>query len=167
MQSDIFAVDMKQLPPRAVPLVRSPFHEANPAFSPDGKWLAFTSNESGRFEVYLQRLEQGETLRVAGERLLVSKRGAVCLRWRRDGKEIFVLAGDGSVYGSRVDLTGAKPVFQSQERLFAIGADAIAAVHTLTGFDVSLDGTRFLIPSTIDAQPTPLTVRTNWESALR
>ncbi len=60
---------------KLIPLLSTPFHEANAAFSLDGKWLAFTSNESGRAEVYLQAFHAGEAPRVAGERYRVSRAG--------------------------------------------------------------------------------------------
>ena len=76
---------------KPVPLLTTRFHEANPAFSPDGKWLAFTSDESGRAEVYLQAFRSGDAPSLTGERYLVSSAGAQALRWRRDGKEMFYL----------------------------------------------------------------------------
>jgi Tol biopolymer transport system component len=52
---------------KLVPLLNTRFHEANPAFSPDGKWLAFTSNESGRPEVYIQAFHTTESPSVVGD----------------------------------------------------------------------------------------------------
>src|SRR5207247_132473 len=84
-QSDIWVVDLAR-GRKPVPLVNTRFHEANPAFSPDGKWLAFTSNESGRPEVYIQRFQAKEAPSVVGGRYLVSRAGALALRWRRNGR---------------------------------------------------------------------------------
>ena len=77
---------------KVMPLLSTRFHESNAAFSPDGKWLTFTSNESGRAEVYVQASESTGTPRVTGERHLVTRSGAQALRWRRDGKELFYLS---------------------------------------------------------------------------
>ena len=93
---------------KPVPLLNTRFHEANPAFSPDGKWLAFTSDESGRPEVYIQAFQTAEPPSVVGERYLVSKDGAQALRWRRDGRELFYLGLDGRVQAVPVKLS-AKP----------------------------------------------------------
>ncbi len=62
------------------PLLNTLFPEANPAFSPDGKWLAFTSNESGRAELYLQAFRSGDAPGVVGERHLISSAGAQAVR---------------------------------------------------------------------------------------
>src|SRR3954452_18778969 len=88
----------------AIRLLNTRFHEANPAFSPDGKWLAFTSDESGRPELYLQAFHSGESPGVRGERYLISRTGANAVRWRRDGKELFYLGFDGRVQAVRVSL---------------------------------------------------------------
>ena len=90
---------------KPVPLLNTRFHEANPAFSPDGKWLAFTSNESGRPELYVQAFRSGDTPGVVGERHLVSREGALAVRWRRDGKELFYLGFDGRVQAVTVRLS--------------------------------------------------------------
>ncbi|MBY0506560.1 MAG: winged helix-turn-helix domain-containing protein [Bryobacteraceae bacterium] len=163
-QSDIFAVDLKR-GPKLVPLIKTPFHEANGAFSPDGRWIAFTSNESGRTEIYVQAVETGDSLRVVGKRHLLSNKGAQCLRWRADGRELFYLAFDGKVYAVPVRLgpaveTGA-PI-----ALFSISTEARAAIHSMLGFDVSADGSRFLVP-TVSAKDGPaIVVVQDWERLL-
>src|SRR6266852_7100485 len=104
--------------------------------------MAFTSDESGRTEVYVQAFEAGKTPRLVGERHLVSKQGAICLRWRRDGKELFYLAWDGQVYAVPISLSPQLKVGEAAP-LFTIGAEARAALHSSVGFDVSADGQRF------------------------
>jgi Tol biopolymer transport system component len=141
------------------------FHEANAAFSPDGKWLSFTSNESGRPEVYVQAFESTGTPRVTGERHLVTRSGAQALRWRRDGKELFYLAFDGRVYAVPAKLS-AKPEFGPATPLFTISTEARAAIHSALGFDVSPDGQRFLIPAVTSQDGPSLVVMQNWEAAL-
>ena len=79
-QSDVWLVDLAR-GRRSVPLLNTRFHESTPVFSPDGRWLAFTSNESGRPEVYVQAFRSGDDPGVFGERHLVSHSGAVALRW--------------------------------------------------------------------------------------
>lgn len=163
-QGDVWAVDLHR-ERRLVPLVRTPFHEANGVFSPDGKWLAFTSNESGRTEVYLQRLETSDSLRVTGERHLVSRHGAQCLRWRPDGKELYYLGSDGRVYAVPLRL-GPVVALGPPSALFTISTEARAAVHAVLGFDVSADGSRFVIPVVSSLEKPSLVVMQNWESAL-
>ena len=80
--SDVFAIDMAR-GRKVIPILRTQFFENGAVFSPDGKWIAFLSDESGEAEIYVQALEHGEdSLRVTGERFLISHEGAQCLRWR-------------------------------------------------------------------------------------
>ena len=165
-QGDIWFADLDQ-GGRLSPLIKTQFHEGSASASPDGRWVAFMSLESGRPEVYLQRLEIGDTLKVTGLRHLVSRQGAVCLRWRRDGKELFYLAGDGHVYAVPIDLAAAKPTIGAAQPLFTIGADAIAAIHSLIGFDVAVDGQSFVVPSVSSPEASTLVAVQNWEELLK
>ena len=74
----------------AKPLVRTPFHEIQSALSPDGRWLAYASDESGAFEVYVQAFPDGQATR------LVSRGGGAEPRWRADGRELFYVSADGA-----------------------------------------------------------------------
>lgn len=166
MKGDVWLIDMARNR-QVVRLIHTPFHEANPAFSPDGRWLAFTSNESGRTEVYMQAFEAGESPRLIGERHLVSHQGAVSLRWRPDGKELFYLAWDGRVYAVPITLSPTLKIAEAAP-LFTIGTEARAAIHALEGFDVSRDGERFLVPIVRSSEKTEIVVIQNWEAeALR
>jgi eukaryotic-like serine/threonine-protein kinase len=161
-QGDVWVFDLAR-GRKPVPVLNTPFHEANPAFSPDGKWLAFTSNESGRPEVYVQAFRSGEAPGVTGERYLVSSAGALAVRWRRDGRELFYLGFDGRVQAVPVRFSG-KPDFGPTTALFTIGTEARAAIHSVLGFDVSADGSRFVI---VKASESPsLVVIQNWQALL-
>jgi hypothetical protein len=74
--------------PAAVPLLRTPFNERAIALTPDGRWLAYVSNETGTDEVYLRRPQQGSP------RWRVSSGGGAAPRWARAGRELFFWAGD-------------------------------------------------------------------------
>ena len=163
-QSDVLVIDLAH-GRQVIPLLSTRFHEANAAFSPDGKWLTFTSNESGRPEVYVQAFESTGTPRVTGERHLVTRSGAQALRWRRDGKELFYLSFDGRVHAVPTKL-GPKPEFGPATPLFTISTEARAAIHSVLGFDVSPDGKRFLIPAVSSQEGPSLVVMQNWEAAL-
>ena len=96
--SGVFAIDMARNR-KVIPLLSTPFYEYNSVFSRDGKWLAFLSNESGQAEIYMQALDRGnDSLRVIGEGFLISSQGAQCLRWRKDGTELYYLGSEGRVY---------------------------------------------------------------------
>jgi DNA-binding winged helix-turn-helix (wHTH) protein/Tol biopolymer transport system component len=162
MRGDIWLIDMDR-GRKMVHLIDTPFHEAEPAFSPDVRYLTFTSNESGRSEVYIQAFEAGESPHMVGERHVVSRQGAISLRWRRDGKELFYLAQDGRVYGVPITLAPkleiGKPV-----PLFTISLEARAAIHSIQGFDVSTDGQQFLIPTITSSEKSEIVVIQNWEA---
>jgi len=162
--SDVFAIDMARNR-KVIPLLSSPFYEYNAVFSPDGKWLAFLSTESGQAEIYMQALDRGnDSLRVTGERFLISRQGAQCLRWRRNGKELFYLGSDGRVYAVPLAF-GADRVRAGQpEPLFIIDAEARAAIHSVVSFDVSADGSRFVVPSMTPGESSALIVLQDWES---
>jgi len=164
MQSDVWMVDLAR-GRKLVPVLNTRFQEANPAFSPDGKWLAFTSNESGRPEVYIQAFQAKEAPSVVGKRYLVSRDGALALRWRRDGRELFYLGFDGRVQAVPVKLS-PKPEFGSAMPLFTISTEARAAIHSIVGFDVSADGQRFVIPVVTSAEGPSIVVVQNWEALL-
>ncbi|HEY1215779.1 MAG TPA: hypothetical protein VGE93_19275, partial [Bryobacteraceae bacterium] len=161
-QGDVWLLDLAH-GGRRVPLLNTRFHEANPVFSPDGKWLAFTSNESGRPELYLQAFLSGDAPCLIGERHLISRAGAQAVRWRRDGKELFYLDFEGHVQAVSVRLAPT-PKFGPATPLFTISTEARAAIHSVLGFDVSRDGQQFVI---VRSRETPsLVVTQNWEVLL-
>src|SRR5262249_6998124 len=78
------------------PVVRTEASEGVGTLSPDGRWLAYVSDESGRNEVYVQSFPRG------GGKRLVSTGGGSSPRWRRDGRELFYYAGDGKLMAAPV-----------------------------------------------------------------
>ena len=171
--SDVSAIDMARNR-KVIPLLSAPFYQYNAVFSPDGKWLAFLSNESGHAEVYMQALDHGnDALRVTGERFLISRQvvsasyragGAQCLRWRKNGKELFYLGSDGRVYAVPLAFGAGRVRAGRPEPLFTIDAEARAAIHSVVSFDVSADGSRFVIPSMTPGESSALVVLQDWES---
>jgi len=165
--ADVFAIDMARNR-KVIPLLSTPFSEYGAVFSPDNKWLAFLSNESGQAEVYIQALDRGgDSLRVTGERFLVSRQGAQCLRWRKNGKELFYLGADGRVYAVALAFGGDGVHAGQPAPLFTIDTEARAAIHSVVAFDVSPDGNRFVIPSMTPGERSALVVLQDWESLVR
>jgi Tol biopolymer transport system component len=80
------------------PVVQTPFNERDAQFSPDGKWIAYQSNESGRFEIYIQPFPGS-----AGKEL-ISTSGGGQPRWRRDGKELFYVGLDGQLMAVSIQM---------------------------------------------------------------
>ena len=124
-------------------------------FSPDGHWLAFDSDESGRSEVYVQAFPG------PGGKWQVSAAGGVIPRWRGDGKELFYLSLDNKIMAVPIETAPA----------FHAGAPApLFAVHPGGGtvYDVSTDGKRFLVNSLpADQGSPPLSLLVNWTSLLK
>ena len=87
------------------PFVQTAFHERDGQFSPDGKWVAYQSNEAGHFEIYLQPFPG------PGDRIQVSAGGGQQVRWAKNGAELFYIAADQRLTSVRVTFrANGKPV---------------------------------------------------------
>ena len=134
-------------------LLNSPFNENAAMFSPDGRWLAYSSDESGRNEVYVTSFPSG-----AGK-WRISTDGGTFPRWRRDGKEMFYLSRDGHMMSVAVKGAGAAFTSANAEELFQTNL----AHRPGPPYDVSADGERFVINTRLASNAPPsLTVVVNW-----
>jgi Tol biopolymer transport system component len=131
--------------------------------SPDGRWLAYASNESGRYEVFVQSFLN------AGGRWQISKDGAVHPRWRGDSKELFYYAPDSRLMAvpikadTAIVAGAAVPLFAAR----MLGGPGVS-LGLKQQYDVTRDGQRFLLNSlTEESAPSPITVVVNWTSALK
>ncbi len=143
------------------PFVRAAFGVSAGQFSPDGRWVAYESNESGKWEIHVAPFPG------PGGNWKVSNAGGSEPRWRRDGTELFYLAPDGKLMavavkaGSTFEADVAKPLFQIHPREHISAAD-------LFSYDVSTDGQRFLVNTDVgEATSPPLTVVLNWTEGLK
>jgi Tol biopolymer transport system component len=146
-------------PGAATPLLASPFAESDGRLSPDGRWLAYVSNESGRNEVYLRSFSAGADGRVSvGAKWQVSPGGGAQPRWRRDGKELYYRVANGAVVAVDVTVTDGAVRTGRPLPLFAPAAGAI-------NWDVTPDGQRFLVVAPITTAPSgdPISVVLNWQ----
>ncbi len=143
------------------PLLESQWLIRNAQFSPDGKFVAYASSETGRWEVYVSPFPNFNS------RWQVSRGdGGEEPRWRRDGKELFYLAPDSRLMAAEVK-TGAgfeaglpSPLFQTHPR------QPLSAMDFFT-YDVTADGQKFLVNSKTDTSNTaPLSVVLNWSSEI-
>jgi eukaryotic-like serine/threonine-protein kinase len=139
------------------PIVATEFTDVNPAISPDGKWMAYSNDETGQMQVYRTPFPGG------GSKWQVSTTGGSSPHWRGDGKELFfisdhMMAVDVTLGGGSPQLGTPKPLFQTT-----------AAVSGLSGpFDVTRDGKKFLVHSmSLQLNDTPLTLVTNWTAELK
>jgi eukaryotic-like serine/threonine-protein kinase len=115
------------------PLVASRFDERSPALSPDDRWLAYVSNETGRDEVYVRPFPGG------GGRWLVSAAGGTEPRWRRDGRELFYRNAD-SVFAVEVH---AQSEFAPAQRALLFTGEYLTNPRHAT-YDVDPTGSRFI-----------------------
>ncbi len=119
---------------KPVPAMQTRFRESGGRFSPDSKWIAYESNESGRDEVYVQSFPP------TGGKWQVSTQGGSALKWRKDGKEIFYLAGE-KLLAAPVRITATGIETGSPVALFSY----VPPRRVMAPYDVSADGQRFLL----------------------
>jgi hypothetical protein len=139
-------------------VLEAPAFLAEPRLSPDGRWLAYISNESGQFEVYV------EPFRRPGERVRVSVDGGGQPKWRADGRELFYrsLRGPMMAVAVRESAEGLEVALPTE--LFEAG-DPLAPVSD--SYAVSADGQRFLVRMRVgDAADQRIHLVTNWTSML-
>jgi len=138
---------------------------SDPQVSPDGRWVAYVSNESGRFEVYVRAFSPdplGQGTSDAGGKWLISDKGGSSPMWREDGKELYYIALDGKLMtvalaaGSAFQSSLPKALFQTPP-----------GDNDTTRWAPSPDGTRFLflVPETQEAAP--FTIVLNWQAGLK
>jgi Tol biopolymer transport system component len=144
------------------PLIQTPFTENRAAISPDGRWIAYESNESGAFEIYVRPfpdVDQG--------RWQVSARGGVWPLWHPDSQELFFREqAGGSLHSARL---GVNSTFPTQAPSVVTSLTSYRGSGRGSGFDISLDGSQFLLvragvvdQNFFDAQSTQLIVVDNW-----
>jgi Tol biopolymer transport system component len=133
------------------PFLSTPFSESAPMISPGGEWLAYQSNESGRYEVYVQPYPDG------GQRLQVSADNGVYPRWSRKGNELFFRSGANRAGVASATITGrGRPQAPPARVLFERrGVESV--------FDVSADDQRFLLMPTLASSTAPkIDILANW-----
>jgi DNA-binding winged helix-turn-helix (wHTH) protein/Tol biopolymer transport system component len=143
-----------------VALLTTSSNEFQAQISPDGRWIAYASDESGRWEVYVQSFP------VLGAKRAISIGGGSEPQWRRDGRELFYIAGDGTLMavdvtsGSTLQATRPRPLFRTP---IALSGETTARRNH---YVAAPDGQRFLVNASSDRQES-ITVLVNWTSRLR
>jgi len=150
-------------PLRPVPVLQTPFAEVNARFSPDGRWIAYYSNESQRAELYVTAFPVPPT--GPGARRQISTAGVSPSpdRWRADGKEIFFEAADGRLMAAEISIKGDTIQVGAVRPLFRPASTLVSA-----RYDVAADGQRFLVAAAPEQKSSqPLTLIANWPAALK
>ena len=148
---------------KPVAFLSGSFNVGQGQFSPDGRWMAYGSDESGRPEVYVTPFPAG------GTKWQISSAGGTSPRWRRDGKEIFYLSADSKL--TSVEVNGSTSVFQAAapHTLFPVllktGASRLDLNPTneQISYDAAPDGRWFVLNSPPVGSPPPITLITNWK----
>jgi len=147
-------------------VLKTPFREIWGAFSPDGRWVAYESIESGRNDIYVRPFvppgAAGTAAGAAGGQWQVSTAGGIHPVWRPDGKELYYVDPAGAMMAAPITVTGSTlepgaPVVLFPTRIYGGGVDTALGRQ----YDVAPDG-RFLINTELDSADAPITLLQNW-----
>jgi serine/threonine-protein kinase len=154
---------------QAVPLIRTTFDERNAEISPDGRWIAYESNESGQYQIYVRPFPN-----VDSGRWQISIGGGSCPAWARNGRELFYLDQAGALTGVPVQASGTTvaagtPTKILEPRYFRPSGDIGNTART---YDVSRDGRFLMVKDTEgsrdqNAPPASMVVAVNWIEELK
>jgi eukaryotic-like serine/threonine-protein kinase len=142
------------------PFLRTPFNESVPMFSPDGRWIAYISNESGRWEVYVQPYPS------TGGKWQISAEGGTEPVWNRNGRELFFRNGDKIM---AVEITEHPNLAAGKPRVLFEG-HYVLPPGTTPNYDVSPDGQHFIMikaNEAVEEAPAQINVVLNWFEELK
>jgi Tol biopolymer transport system component len=132
---------------------------ANPRASPDGRWLAYQSNERGRLEIYVRSFQDVLAGR-SGGKWQVSSAGGIYPEWGRDGRELFYVAPDNTLMSVPVKASGNAFQAEPPTPLFPL---RLEAVNRRTHYQPAMNGQRFLVAQVLEQDASnPITVMVNW-----
>ena len=137
----------------------TPAYESFGVLSPDGHWIAYASNTSGVFEVYVRPFPEG------GKEKRVSFNGGMHPRWCRNGNELVFLTSDWRVMSAQVKLQSSLQIDTPVELFHMVMADIIHGM--VAPYDVSPDGEKFLVIVPVQTAPVPLTLIQNWPALMK
>ena len=155
------ASDLWVLPLRGerkpIPFIKTNYMETSARFSPDGHWVAYASNESGNYEIYVQSFP------TPGQAIRISSEGGIDPRWRRDGRELYFISSDSRLMATDVKTEGSftasvpKPLFRFSG----------TTQTNRRSYWPSPDGGRFLVMKMSDDSAAQIQVTLSWTEALR
>jgi eukaryotic-like serine/threonine-protein kinase len=141
------------------PLLRTNFAEEHGRFSPDGHWLAYESEETGKDEIFVVPFPS------LSSKWQVSTAGGEQVMWSHDGKELFYVAPDRKLMVVAVDTAGGTFKAALPRELFATSITGVH--HVFLQYDVAPDGQKFIINTALEQGVEPITVYANWQSELK
>ena len=141
---------------KPLPFLATEANEWDARFSPDGKWVVYNSDESGRYEIYLLPFLR------EGAKWQISTGGGWRPRWRNDGRELFYMSLDSQLMAVEIDLRGQKVQVGRTQALFQTYPTTFAG-----NYDVSGDGRQIIVNSLLEGQiSSPLTLVANWTALI-
>ena len=145
------------------PVVRTRFTESYGQFSPDGNWIAYQSDDSGRVEIYVQPFPG------PGTKVPISTSGGAQMRWSNDGKELFYLALDGRLMAVPLQRSSQGHALTPGQPVPLFDANVGGVVPLQSGYreawTISRDGQRFLMNTIVErASAPPITIILNWRA---
>src|SRR5439155_7244065 len=154
---DLWALPVADNNPKPHPVVKTPFDEGSAQLSPDGRWIAYETNESGRYEIVVQPFPE------ANAKSFVSTSGGLHPRWSANGKELYFVARDGKLMAAPLTvknstLEAGTPVPLFSAGIYGGGTDNFPSPQ----YAVSRDG-RFLINQPVEDTTALITVILNWK----
>jgi len=152
---DLWALPLTGSDRKQFEVARTPASENNGQFSPDGRWVAYETDESGRFEIVVQGFPE------APDKLQVSTGGGTQPRWSADGKELYFIAPDGKLMAAPITSTGATFAAGTPTALFPARL-APGGPGNKQQYVVSREG-RFLLYQQIEESAAPITLILNWK----
>ena len=149
--------------PQLQPFLQTDFWELQPMFSPDGRWIAYASNESGQFEVYVQPYPG------PGEKIQISTRGGIQPVWSRDGRELYYFQGAGFRSGNELMSVPVElgPTFTAGQPQVVLEGDFEKGPGFWSNYDVSPDGKSFYMVKRTTEPPREIHVILNWFEELQ
>jgi hypothetical protein len=156
--SDVWAIPLAE-PDKPFPVVGSPAYRTGGQFSPDGRFVAYNSRESGRTEVYVTAFPG------KGARWQVSANGGTQPRWAANGKTLYFVSGAGELMAASVEPRGNQIEIRDVRPLFRVNlfTGPRLGAH---GYDVSPDGKRFLLNGSGEGGGAKIAVVSNWDADL-
>jgi Tol biopolymer transport system component len=146
-------------PSKPIPFLVTPFNEVQGVLSPNEQWMAYTSDETGRFEVYIQSFPAG------GNKLQLSVDGGSDPKWRSDGRELFYISLKHKLMSVNLSLS-SRPQADASKELFEVSVPDLVPSFP-NNYAVTADGRRFLVNTVLrDAVSSPISVVLNWRTEL-
>ncbi|MBI1789028.1 MAG: PD40 domain-containing protein [Acidobacteria bacterium] len=164
---DVYVLPIVDPQRKPIPFAQTKFAEGSPRFSPDARWIAYTSNESGRNEIYVQSYPG------PGPKIQISTEGGMDATWRRNGGELYYRNGDKMMavgVATHPAFTASTPRLLWEGR-YALGTSSSCGAPgpTSSNYDVTPDGQHFLMvqDSGKEVAPSQINVVLNWTEELK